>query len=75
MSDFLFAQPSLLSGVSRLLDLGGVFDDYNRSRNGMEADNRAGWVDWGTVGQDFEHGIYKSEQALPRQEDLFVENR
>jgi hypothetical protein len=56
-SDFLFAQPSFLSGMARALDLSGTFDAYNRSRNGGEADLRAIWSDWLTVGQDMSEAI------------------
>ena len=49
-SDFLFARPSALSGVSRTLDLGGIFDSYNESSNGLEADAKAMFADWCSVG-------------------------
>ncbi len=51
-TDFLFAQPSFASGVSRLLDLWGQFDDYNTSANGEEADAKAIAADWFVVGDD-----------------------
>ena len=51
-TDFLFAQPSFLSGLARVLDLFGLFDSYNESRTGAEADARAIYADWAMVGQD-----------------------
>ena len=51
-TDFLFAQPSFWSGVGRLLDLWGKFDDYNVSRSVEEADMRALYSDWRITGQD-----------------------
>lgn len=51
MSDFLFAQPSAASGVARVLDLWGLFDNYNVSRSGRHADARAMYNDWRSVGQ------------------------
>ena len=51
-TDFLFARPSFLSGVARILDLFGVFDSYNLSRTPEEADARAMYSDWRIVGQD-----------------------
>ena len=51
-SDFLFAQPSFGSGVARVLDLWGRFDEYNTSPNGEEADSAALAADWIIVGQD-----------------------
>lgn len=52
MTDFLFAQPSWLSGAARTLDLGGTFDRYNVSPSPEEADARAIANDWMTVGCD-----------------------
>ncbi len=55
MSDytsFLFARPSFLEGVSRLLDFGNTMNEYNYSRNGDEADRRALRADVLAVGDD-----------------------
>jgi hypothetical protein len=51
-TDFLFAPPSFLSGASRVLDLFGLFDSYNESKDGKEADAKAIYADWAMVGQD-----------------------
>ncbi len=51
-SDFLYARPSFLSGLARLLDIFGTFDQYNRSRDGRIADARALYCDWHVVGWD-----------------------
>ena len=52
-SDFLFAQPSFLRGVARIVDLAGTFNKaYNRSFTGEEADARALYSDWTMVAQD-----------------------
>lgn len=51
-TDFLFAQPSFLSGAARVLDLGGTFDGYNRSESEGIADYRAIQMDWRVVGRD-----------------------
>ncbi len=51
-TDFLFAQPSFISGVARLVDFGCVFDLYNYSRTPVEADVRASVSDWLNVGDD-----------------------
>ncbi|MGA2250799.1 hypothetical protein [Terracidiphilus sp.] len=40
-SDFLFAQPSFVSGAARVFDMFGQFDDYNRSETTEEADAKA----------------------------------
>jgi hypothetical protein len=51
-SDFLFAQPGFLYGLSRFFDFAGVFDRYTRSRNELEADARATFADWYITGAD-----------------------
>ena len=52
MTDFLFANPSTLSGAGRVIDLMGTFDRYNRSASPQEADARALFSDWLAVGRD-----------------------
>ena len=71
-SDFLFAVPSVWSGVARLLDLFGKFDFYNVSQTPEQADARAIYSDWRIVGQDLRDATnrYKREH-LPRQGNLF----
>lgn len=56
-TDFLFAKPSALSGAARLVDLSGLFDDYNRSQEAGEADIKALLSDWHIVGQDLNYAI------------------
>ncbi len=51
-SDFLFAGPSFLSGVSRSLDLTGQFNEYNGSPSDEIADWFALLADWRVVGGD-----------------------
>lgn len=51
MSDFLFAHASWLTGAARLLDLGGVFDDYNScDGDPVRADELALRADWRATG-------------------------
>ena len=63
-SDFLCARPSLLSGLARIVDLGGFFDSYNRSQTAEEADARATFSDWLNAGRDLHGAIvaYKKQQ-------------
>jgi hypothetical protein len=69
-STFLFANPSLLYGVASLLDFEGTFTTYNYSRNRPEADARALYYDWRTVGEALNEAMSKFstetqvEQAL-----------
>ena len=47
---FLFADPSFLSGLASVLDIGGGLAIYNTSENGAQADERAIASDWAVVG-------------------------
>lgn len=49
---YLFAMPTFWSGVARVVDLAGRFDDYNFSVDEAEADAVATWTDWIAVGDD-----------------------
>jgi len=60
-TDFLFAQPSFGSGAARIVDMWGVFDDYNRSETPVQADEKAIAADWIIVGQDL-HDALESQQ-------------
>ena len=52
MTDYIYARPSFLAGLARTLDLFGVFDSYNFSETSEEADFKAIYSDWKTVGAD-----------------------
>ncbi|MCZ0940104.1 MAG: hypothetical protein OXJ55_15790 [Caldilineaceae bacterium] len=51
---YAFNLPSILSGVSRIFDLGGTLNDYDPIfRRGPEEDLAALRSDWIVIGQDF----------------------
>ena len=52
VSDFLFARPSFIEGVGRILDVGNVLNTYNGARTPVEADARAINQDWRAIGRD-----------------------
>ncbi len=56
-TDFLFAEPGFASGAASVLDLAGLFNQYNQSRDGTEADEKALLNDWYNVGQDLIEAI------------------
>ena len=64
-SDFLYARPSFLEGLARIVDLGGAMNEYNASPTGQEADAVAIWMDWAAVGQDIRDaiGAFEIEEA------------
>ncbi len=48
----LYAQPSFMEGVGRLVDSAGLLDGYNYSSTPDEADTVAIESDWCAVGED-----------------------
>ena len=69
MSEFLFARPSLLSGIARVLDLGGVFDSYNDCRTPREADELALGADWAAILEDLELAKAQLQEMLETPEE------
>lgn len=53
----LFAEPSFIEGMSRVLDLGGTLNQYNTSVSGEIADIEAIRLDWEMVGNDIQAAI------------------
>jgi hypothetical protein len=60
-SFFLFARPSFLSGVARLLDFGGTLKVYNEHDAPREADLRAFAEDWKALGFDCHKAVERFE--------------
>ncbi len=64
-SEFLFARPSFIEGVARILDFNGTLNEYNSSET---PDEFALSMDWAVVGQYLhnamtEYGKEKQETA------------
>ena len=66
-SDFLFAPPSLIEGMARLVDFGGTLTEFNRSPN---PDHLAIAGDWRAVGHDlasaFRRSLLRALSLTPR---------
>ena len=65
-SDFLFAQPTVFNGVARLVDIAGVYDQYNTSE---EADALAISADWYVVGNDMFDSMASVIPTVPEHAD------
>ena len=63
-SDFLFARPSFLEGVSRVLDFGGTLNEYNESLSPQQADTIALRMDWEVIGHDLRGAVMSVAQEL-----------
>jgi hypothetical protein len=59
-TDFLFVRPSLWSGIARLFDFWGLYDEYNSSPTAAQADALALAVDWNIVGEDLARVMTKA---------------
>lgn len=62
----LFAEPSFVEGMSRVVDLGATLQEYNTSETEHQADIEALRSDWQTVGKDLKVSIKKYEQGLAK---------
>lgn len=60
---YLFAQPSFIEGMGRVLDLGSNLQNYNQSPTSEEADYNALLSDWLAVGDDIRSAIKKYEST------------
>ena len=60
--DYLYATPSVWTGVARLLDLFGRYDSYNDSETDDLADARALYADWHIVGQDLADAMTRMDR-------------
>lgn len=71
----LFARPSFITGLVRLFDFWGTFNDYNRSPDSETADVRALGSDWRAVGNDIRIAMRRYEEEYPeaRQIELFTQ--
>jgi hypothetical protein len=58
----LFARPSFLEGVARLVDFTGLLNTYNTSDSPQEADYRAMLADWEAVGIDVRESLRQFER-------------
>jgi hypothetical protein len=63
MTDFLFARPSFLEGLARILDIGGTMQKYNESQTPEEADAKAMYNDFKTVGDDISFAFDQYEKS------------
>jgi hypothetical protein len=64
VTDYLYARPSFLEGISRIFDFGGTLTAFNTSRTPAEADARAILEDWRTVGSDLRAAVELEKLAL-----------
>ena len=64
-SDFLYARPSFLEGMARVMDIGDTLNEYNASD---DPDTIALLMDWLAVGQAMRQAIGEYEEAAESDE-------
>ena len=64
MNDFLYARPSFIGGASRVLDLFGTLQEYNKSLTPEIADQRAMFSDFRAIGADLEELMKRYEKSI-----------
>lgn len=58
---FLFPRASFLSGLARVLDIGGTYNAYNSSESPEQADRIALENDWQAVGDELREAMGRAE--------------
>lgn len=61
---FLYARPSFVEGVARVLDFGDTLTEYNQSLTTQQADRIALRADWEVVGGDVRVAMSQFAQQL-----------
>lgn len=56
---YLFARPSFMEGIARLVDFGGNLNEYNVSLTGEEADMAALSADFAAVTDELRSAVAK----------------
>lgn len=74
-SGILYAEPSFLEGMARVLDLGGTLEVYNTSANEALADLNALRSDWRALSEDFRHAIDAVVQSRDEGADVKLSKR
>ena len=68
-SDFLYARPSALEGIARLIDFGNTLSEYNTSE---EPDEVALRMDWMSVGSHLHEAMKHCAQEMETESVLSV---
>lgn len=61
-TSFLFAEPSFIEGMARVIDLGSTLDEYNSVMTQEQADFLAIRNDWEIIGEDIAIAIEAEEK-------------
>ena len=63
-SDYLYAQPSFLEGMARIVDFGNTLSEFNESLTPVQANNIALTTDWQAVFADVRLAMSRVAEGL-----------
>lgn len=69
LSAYLYARPSFIEGVARLVDFAGTLNEYNGSNASSQADTTAISSDWKVVGDDL-----RTAMKISKKQKLLTDN-
>lgn len=76
LTGFLYARPSLVEGIARLIDFGNTLEAYNSSLSPDQADFLALASDWYVIGDDLRGAMNQyNHLRLQATEDLLRQAR
>lgn len=67
-TNILFPKSGFVRGMARVFDLFGALNNYNTSESSKQADSKAIYSDWISVGNDLRNvfGKYKYDRSITR---------
>ncbi|MEH1777066.1 hypothetical protein [Nostoc sp.] len=72
LSSYLYARPSLIEGVARMVDFGNRLQVYNTSLSSEQADYLALLSDWVVVGNDLKKAMAEFKEAESQIDDTLI---
>ncbi|MBE9008414.1 hypothetical protein IQ259_26020 [Fortiea sp. LEGE XX443] len=76
LSSYLYARPSLIEGIARIVDFGNTLQAYNSSLSPEQADYLALLSDWRVVGNDLRNAMAEYKELESQiNETLIAEAR
>lgn len=75
LSSYLYARPSIVEGIARLVDFGDTLSEYNDILSPEQADALALLADWLVVGDDLREAMSNFENEYQIQIPLTKEDK
>lgn len=72
LSSYLYARPSLIEGVARMVDFGNTLQVYNTSLTAEQADYLALLSDWLVVGHDLNKAMSEYKEVEYQINDTLI---